>query len=120
MPEPVDLMKPWTVKSVATRVSEDITTEARKMGVTTGQLLEKVWDAWRDQAADPNSMTPDQVTARMQATAAVLQGMAAAKVAGVRAWSQKNVAAILRQQTPGQAVLRYDPPTELSTDAGDK
>jgi hypothetical protein len=40
-------MKPWTIKSVATRVSEDITATARRENLTTGQLLEKVWDAWK-------------------------------------------------------------------------
>lgn len=47
MEEPVDLMKPWTIKSVATRVSEDITATARRENLTTGQLLERVWDAWK-------------------------------------------------------------------------
>lgn len=47
MSEPVDLMKPWTTKSLATRVADDIAATARRENLTTGQLLEKVWDEWK-------------------------------------------------------------------------
>lgn len=47
MQDNVDLLKPWTVKAVATRVSDEITAEARRESLTVGQLVEKIWDAWK-------------------------------------------------------------------------
>ena len=45
---PVDLMRPYTIKSVPSRIIERIGTEAPKMGLTAGQLVEKSIDKFFD------------------------------------------------------------------------
>jgi hypothetical protein len=60
--DPVDLMQPWTIKSVATRVSKAITAAARRDGLTTGQLMERMWDAW-ERGGKPVAVEPVNVVA---------------------------------------------------------
>lgn len=59
-------------------------------------------DDFSGNPGEPDGMTPDQVTARMlaeaalfQGKAALLQGIASVKTAGVRTWGQKAVVGML-------------------------
>ncbi len=46
--EPIDLMKPWTIKSAPNATREAVTEAARKAGLTVGQWLEKRVTEWTD------------------------------------------------------------------------
>ena len=45
--KPMDVLKPWTIKSVPARVADEITEAAPKLGLTNGQLIEKMWELWK-------------------------------------------------------------------------
>jgi localization factor PodJL len=49
MSDPVDLIKPWSIKAVATRTQAIATAAARREGLTVGQWLEKRIDEWEGQ-----------------------------------------------------------------------
>lgn len=73
------------------------------------------------------NLTEDQRTARIQAVASMMQGLAAIKTATGRASGRDVVMQEVwaldrrtpRRQTPGQAVLRYHPSPELPTETVD-
>lgn len=46
MSDPIDLMKPWTIKSLSTRTQSAITSAARRENLTVGQWLEKRVYEW--------------------------------------------------------------------------
>jgi hypothetical protein len=46
MSDPVDLIKPWSIKAVATRTQNLVTAAARRENLTVGQWLEKRVDEW--------------------------------------------------------------------------
>lgn len=102
------VLKPWTIKSIDPRVSDAIVAEARRTGITAGQLVERMWAAWQDQGSPVrvagSEMTEVEKTSRMQAMAALLQGMAAVKTAGVRGWRKDAVAALHLPRPDGYAV----------------
>lgn len=56
--EPVDLMKPWTVKSLSTRVIEGIAAAARRENLTVGQWVEKRYAEWEGQGSPTPSGNP--------------------------------------------------------------
>jgi hypothetical protein len=51
MSDPVDVMKPWSIKSVATRTQSIATAAARRENLTVGQWLEKRIDEWEAQGS---------------------------------------------------------------------
>jgi localization factor PodJL len=51
MSDPVDLIKPWSIKAVATRTQGIATAAARREGLTVGQWLEKRIDEWEGQGS---------------------------------------------------------------------
>lgn len=70
--EPVDLMKPWTIKSIPTRVIEGINAAARRNNLTVGQWVEKRFDEWEgaDSPAQSGGALSD-LNALMHAAAAL-------------------------------------------------
>jgi hypothetical protein len=59
MSDPVDLMKPWTIKSVSTRTQNTITAAARRENLTVGQWLEKRVDEWEAAGSPEPRDAPD-------------------------------------------------------------
>jgi len=53
---PIDLMAPWTIKSVPVRIRDKVTAAARREGLTVGQWLERRVDEW-DDAGSPVSVS---------------------------------------------------------------
>lgn len=45
--KPVEIMKPWTIKSLSARVIVEIHDTALLMRLTNGQLVARVWDEWK-------------------------------------------------------------------------
>ncbi len=69
---PVDLMKPWTVKSLPTRVIEGIAAAARRENLTVGQWVERRFDEWETQGSPERSESPPlDLVAVMHAAAAL-------------------------------------------------
>lgn len=46
-PENVETIKQWGIKAISARVSDEITEAAPKLGLTNGQLIEKMWEMWK-------------------------------------------------------------------------
>jgi hypothetical protein len=44
--DPIDVMGPWTIKSVSTATRDKVTLAARKEGLTVGQWLERRVEEW--------------------------------------------------------------------------
>jgi hypothetical protein len=51
MNDPIDLMRPWTIKSMPAKTIEAITAAARRDNVTVGQWLEKRVAEWEQGAS---------------------------------------------------------------------
>lgn len=47
MPDDVDVLKPWSIKAISNRVSDEIAAEARRSSLNTGQLIERMWAMWK-------------------------------------------------------------------------
>ena len=65
MTDPVDIMAPWTIKSVSTATRDRVTTAARKEGLTVGQWLERRVAAWLDEGSPvvvQGGLTTDELT----------------------------------------------------------
>jgi len=58
MSDPIDVMKPWSIKSVATRTQNIATAAARRENLTVGQWLEKRIDEWEGQGAPEQRAAP--------------------------------------------------------------
>jgi hypothetical protein len=69
MPDPIDLMKPWTIKSVPTRVITGVATAARRENLTVGQWLEKRFDEWEGRGS-PERQAPVDLSGLLTAAAA--------------------------------------------------
>jgi hypothetical protein len=51
MPDPVDAMKPWTIKSLATKTQNIIIAAARRENLTVGQWIERRVSEWERQGS---------------------------------------------------------------------
>lgn len=70
--EPVDLMKPWTIKSIPTRVIEGINAAARRDNLTVGQWVEKRYNEWEGAGSpQPSGNVLADLNALMHAAAAL-------------------------------------------------
>lgn len=58
MSDPVDLMKPWTIKAVASRTQATMIAAARRENLTVGQWLEKRVDEWEGQGSPEQRGAP--------------------------------------------------------------
>jgi hypothetical protein len=127
MNDQIDLMKPWSIKACSSRVSDEVTTEARKMGLTTGQLLEKVWDAWK---ADGSPVSAPATTTDLAAICDLVRvATDVARVTGkpMRGDLQGRLLGLVDQQiraARGMPQIPYrprapvhNPPPELPTDS---
>lgn len=47
MSDDVDVLKPWSIKAISGRVSDEIAAEAKRSSLNTGQLIERMWVAWK-------------------------------------------------------------------------
>lgn len=65
------VLKPWTLKSIDTRVSDDIVAEARRTGINASQMVERAWAAWK--ASGSPVQMPAPLPAGMSDLAALLQ-----------------------------------------------
>lgn len=79
--DPVDVMKPWTIKSVTTRTANGIIRAAQREGLTVGQWLDKRFAEWEGQGS-PVPVKPTAVS--VSEVAAVMQGAAAMATAGLK------------------------------------
>jgi hypothetical protein len=62
MPTPVEVMKPWAIKSMSSAVIDDIGETARREGLTAGQMVERAWAAYRAGAATQPMSAVDAAT----------------------------------------------------------
>jgi hypothetical protein len=51
MSDPVDTIRPWTIKSLPTRTQGMILAAAKREGLTVGQWLERRVDEWANQGS---------------------------------------------------------------------
>jgi hypothetical protein len=59
MSDPVDLMKPWTIKSVSTQTQATVLAAARRENLTVGQWLEKRVGEWETSGSpEPRDLPP--------------------------------------------------------------
>lgn len=100
-----DQLKPMTIKSIATRVADEITHAARTSvpKVTVGQLVEKVWEHWKDAGRTPERGQPtalamptvDEVWMALDAAAKVPQLRDEGVQLGVRTEANRVVKVML-------------------------
>lgn len=120
---------PWTIKNVDILVRQKAVKAANAAGQTMGEwiaeMVDRVTDPHMAEVIPPGKpeMTEDQRTARMQAVAAMMQGLAAVKTATGRASGRdvvmQEVWALHRGetrrpngQTNGQTTLQIDAANE--------
>jgi hypothetical protein len=66
----VETIKQWGIKAISSRVSDEISEAAPKLGLTNGQLIEKMWEAWKaggQPMALPAQSRPDPAIADLAA-----------------------------------------------------
>ena len=69
-PPDVETIKQWGIKAISSRVSDEISEAAPKLGLTNGQLIEKMWEAWKaggQPMALPAQSRPDPAIADLAA-----------------------------------------------------
>lgn len=53
--EPYDTIKQWGIKSISARVIDEITNEAHALKLTNGQMIERLWEAWKSGGTSPGA-----------------------------------------------------------------
>lgn len=110
---------PFTIKSFPVATRQRAVRAASKRGEPMGEWMARAAERQADLetgdgvfppdkpdgkpeplAGKPDDAAEERQIARMHAMAAVLQGMAAVKSAGVRGWAQRDVVATLRLPAP--------------------
>lgn len=104
--EPVDLMKPWTIKSLPTRVIEGINAAARRDNLTVGQWVEKRFDEWEGSGSPtPSGNVLTDLNALMHAAAALATVTKLPREVRTLIGDYARTARGLPSQKPGQARL---------------
>lgn len=126
---------PWTIKGFPSETRLRVIAAARAQDQSVAEWLVGAVNAVIDRQSGtqviqpvyqpgkpgkPTDMTEDQRTARIQAVASMMQGLAAIKTATGRASGRDVVMQEVWALDRRPHVLVHNPPTELSTDTGDK
>ncbi len=57
----IEQIKQWGIKSISSRVIDEIADAAHDLRITNGQLVEKMWEHWKNDGQNPQPSQPPPI-----------------------------------------------------------